>query len=184
MVAARRRWAAELLHFWFHRLRPDQWFGRNDLCDAALCRRFARELSMLRRRSAGEFMRDPLTARAAILLFDQLPRNLHRDSGLAFASDPLARAICKGAIARGWHRGLGKHERQFLYMPIMHSENRADQLLALRLYARLGDSFTFGFARSHAAMVLRFGRFPHRNALLGRRSAPAEERAVAAGHAW
>lgn len=184
MAAARRSWAAELLHFWFHDLRPGHWFGRNLFVDEALRRRFGRELAMLARRPASEFLGDPATARAAVLLFDQVPRNLHRGLPRAFATDPLARAIAKGAIARGWVKDLGKHERQFLYMPLMHSESRADQRLSLALYAALGDSFVFGFARSHAAMVRRFGRFPHRNEVLGRKSTAAELRAVAAGNAW
>ena len=184
MSAAPRRWAAELLHFWFHRLCADQWFGRSDSVDAALRRRFGRELAALQRRPSSEFLRDPETARAAVLLFDQLPRNLHRASPLAFATDPLARDICKGAIARGWDRGLGKHERQFLYMPLMHSESIADQRLSLRMFTGLGDSSITTFARMHYRMVARFGRFPHRNAELGRASTPAELRAIAAGNSW
>lgn len=184
MAAAPRRWATELLHFWFHRLRPDQWFGRNDLCDAALRRRFGRELASLSRQAPRTFLRDPATARAAVLLFDQLPRNLHRESELAFASDRLARTICKGAIARGWHRGLGRQERQFLFMPLMHSEAISDQRLSLRMFAQLGDTSITRFARAHFRMVARFGRFPHRNAVLGRRSTSAELRAIAAGNHW
>ncbi len=184
MTAARQGWAAELLHFWFHRMRPGQWFGRSALVDENLRRRFAREVPMLRRRPAREFLGDPLTARAAVLLFDQLPRNLYRDSPRAFASDALARAIAKGAIARGWDRRIGKRGRQFLYMPLMHSESRADQRLALKLYAALGDASTFGFARAHARVVLRFGRFPHRSRVLGRSSTPAEDRAMEAGNVW
>ncbi len=184
MAAARRAWAAELLHFWFHELKPRQWFGHDDMVDAGLRRRFARDLRALAGQPAVRFLTDPATARAAVLLFDQLPRNLHRGSARAFAHDAKARAIALGAMVRGWDRGLDKPGRQFLTMPLMHSESRAEQLLALRLYARLGDAFILGFARSHAAMVLRFGRFPHRNAVLGRKSTPAEARAVAEGHAW
>ena len=184
MAAAPRRWAAELLHFWFYRMRPGQWFGRNAVVDKALRRRFARELAMLQRRPAREFLRDPITARAAVLLFDQLPRNLHRDSAEAFACDLLARAITKGAIARGWDRNIGKRGCQFLYMPLMHSEAIADQRLALRLFSSLGDASITRFARAHARMVARFGRFPHRNAALGRKSTAAELRAMAAGNVW
>lgn len=184
MTAARQAWAAELLHFWFHRLRPNQWFARNDKVDAALRRRFARDLAMLGKRPARAFLRDPLTARAAVLLFDQMPRNLFRDDGRAFAYDPLARAIAKGALAKGWDRRLDKEERHFLYMSLMHSEQVADQRWALRLFARLGDARSFIFCRDHARMIERFGRFPHRNAVLGRRSTRAEKRAVAAGNAW
>lgn len=160
------------------------WFARNDTLDAAMRRRFARALAMLHRCPANQFLRDRTTARAAVLLFDQLPRNLHRDSARSFASDPLARAIAKGAIARGWHRGLGKHERQFLFMPLMHSEAIADQRLSLRMFTRLGDTSITRFARAHYRMVARFGRFPHRNAMLARVSTAAELRAVAAGNHW
>jgi uncharacterized protein (DUF924 family) len=184
MSAASRRWAAELLHFWFHPMRASQWFGRDDALDAALRRRFGGELAALQKQPARTFLRDPATARAAVLLFDQLPRNLHRDSAKAFASDSLARAICKGAVVRGWHRRLGKHEKQFLYMPLMHSEAKADQRLSLHLFTALGAMSITRFARAHARMVARFGRFPHRNAVLGRKSTAAELRAIAAGNHW
>ena len=184
MTAARSGWAAEILHYWFHQLRPDQWFGRNDVVDAALRRRFGRTLAMLGRRPAHGFLGDPLTARAAVLLFDQVPRNLFRDDARAFAYDPLARAIASGALARGWDRRMARSARHFLYMPLMHSEAIADQRRALELFARLGDSSALAFARSHARMIARFGRFPHRNAVLGRKSSAAELRAIAAGNAW
>lgn len=184
MAAARQGWPAGLLHFWFHKLTPRQRFARDDAVDAELRRRFSRTLRALGGRSPAHFLTDPTTARAAVLLFDQLPRNLERGSARAFAHDAKARAIALGAIRRGWDRGLDKAGRQFLYMPLMHSESRAEQLRSLRLYAALGDPFIFGFARRHAAMVLRFGRFPHRNATLDRTSTPAETRAVTAGNAW
>ncbi len=184
MTAARRAWAADLLHFWFHELRPDQWFGRSDHIDEVCRRRFARDLERLRSRPPRDFLKDRETARAAVLLFDQIPRNLHRDDPRAFAADPLARAICLGAIGKGWHHCLAKAERQFLYMPLMHSESIRDQRRSLRLFAELGDSFTFSFARSHYRMIARFGRFPHRNRLLGRASSAAERRAIEQGNAW
>lgn len=184
MTAAYRPWAAELLHFWFDKLRPNEWFGRSAVVDDRLRRRFSGELAALGRQPACKFLSDPTAARAAVLLFDQLPRNLFREDPRAFAFDPLARAITRGALARGWDEGLARHERQFLYMPLMHSEAIADQLLSLKLYAALGDSFVLGFARAHYRMIARFGRFPHRNAELGRKSTRAEERAVAAGNAW
>lgn len=184
MTAAQRPWAADLLHFWFHELRPQQRFARCDAVDEALRRRFAADLAALRDRPARDFLGDSLTARAAVLLFDQVPRNIFRDQARAFASDPLARAIARGAIARGWHRSLAKHERQFLYMPLMHSEGQADQRISLHMYTALGDSFITGFARAHYRMIARFGRFPHRNAVLGRKSTPAELRAIAQGNSW
>ena len=184
MTLAPRRWAAELLHFWFHRLSPEQRFGCDDAVDAALRRRFGRDLAALRGHPASEFLRDAATARAAVLLFDQVPRNLFRQNSRSFATDALARAVTHRALMRGWMRGLSKAEQQFLAMPLMHSEKLADQRLSLRIYARLRDAFVLSFARSHHRMIARFGRFPHRNPALGRQSTPAERRAVAAGNAW
>ena len=114
--------------------------------------------------------------------FDQVPRNIFRGDARSYASDPLARAIAREVLRRGWHRALGPEERQFLYMPFMHSEHILDQRLSLALFARLGRSLSF--ARSHHAMIARFGRFPHRNDVLGRETSEAEARAIAAGHAW
>ena len=183
-MMAQRPWAAGLLHFWFHKLRPAQWFGRSDEVDTALRRRFGPWLRRMGRQPASRFLTDRQTARAAVLLFDQCPRNLFRNSPRAFACDPLARAIMRGVLARGWNRKLGFNERRFLLLPLMHSESRRDQREALRRFTALHDRKTRAFAVAHAAMVLRFGRFPHRNAVLGRRSTPAELRAVAAGNHW
>ncbi|MDE2596746.1 MAG: DUF924 domain-containing protein [Sphingomonadales bacterium] len=184
MAAARRTWAADLLHFWFDTLGPRDWFGSGPSIDAALRRRFGRRLLAMRRLPASAFLTDPLTARAAILLFDHCPRNLYRQDRSSFATDPLARAITCGALRRGWDKGLAVHEAQFLLMPLMHSESRRDQRESLRRFTALGDAGIIRFARTHAAMVLRFGRFPHRNAVLGRHSSAAEIRAVAAGNHW
>jgi uncharacterized protein (DUF924 family) len=184
LAAAPRRWAAELLHFWFHALTPADWFRPDAAVDAEMRRRFGPDLAMLRPRPAGEFLTDPLTARAAVLLFDQVPRNIHRGSAQAFACDPLARAVACGALRRGWDAPLAPPERQFLAMPLMHSEDIADQRLSVAYFTRLGARHGLPFARSHHRMIARFGRFPHRNALLGRESSTAEQRAIEAGFAW
>jgi uncharacterized protein (DUF924 family) len=184
LTAARRRWAADLLHFWFHTLRPADWFRPNPQVDKEVRRRFGRDWAMLRHRPAREFLRDRQTARAAVLLFDQVPRNIHRGSPQALASDRLARAVLRGILRCGWDCGLSPAERQVFALPLMHSETIADQHLSLALYARLGHRFGLPFARSHFRMIARFGRFPHRNAALGRRSTPAELRAVEQGFAW
>lgn len=182
MAAAPRRWAAELLHLWFHTLGPADWFGGAAEVDALLRSRFAREWHALRHRPAREFLTDPLTAQAALLLFDQVPRNIFRNDPRAFASDRLALAIARGMIARGWHERLPRRMRAFAGMPLMHSEAIADQRASLRFFAHEPENRTF--AVSHHRMIARFGRFPHRNPVLGRRSTPAEKRAVAQGFAW
>ena len=184
MTAAPRRWATELLYVWFHRLDPVDWWRKDPDIDAMLRRRFADDLVALGARPAGEFVGDRLTAQAAILLFDQLPRNLFRNSPLAYRHDAKARAIAKAVLARGWDRGLSPAERQFVYMPLMHSEAIADQRLSVRLFAALPRRWGLDFARSHHRVVARFGRFPHRNAVLGRKSSDAERRAVRRGAAW
>ena len=184
MAAPQRRWAAELLHFWFHKLAPRAWFAPDPRADALLRRRFGRELMRLAARPAREFLDDPLTALAAVLLFDQLPRNLYRGTARAYSFDRLARAIASGALARGWDKVLTAPQRQFLAMPLMHSEDIADQRRSLAIYARLGRRYGWPFAVSHHRMIARFRRFPHRNAVLGRASSPAEEAAVAAGNRW
>jgi len=184
LAAPQRRWAAELLHVWFHMLGPRAWFAPDWRTDAMLRKRFGRELTALGTRPAREFLTEPRAALAAVLLFDQLPRNLYRRSPRAFAFDPLARAIARGAHDLGWDAALAPQERQFLAMPLMHSEAIADQERSLRIYAGLGRRYGWPFARSHHRVIARFGRFPHRNEALGRDSTPAEERAVAAGFAW
>ena len=152
--------------------------------DSLMRRRFRRELTFLRPRPPGDFLDGPQTALAAVLLFDQLPRNLFRKSPRAYAFDQLARAIATGALDRGWDRSLTASQRQFLAMPLMHSERIADQLRCLRYFARLGPRYGWPYARSHHRMIARFGRFPHRNEVLRRKSTPAERRAVEQGFAW
>ena len=182
MTVARRRWAAELLHVWFHHLGPADWYRGGPEVDALLRRRFAAEWRALRQRPAHEFLTGPRTAQAAVLLFDQVPRNLFRDDPRAFATDPLARATARAMIARGWDETLPGRERAFVGMPLMHSEHIADQRASLAYFA--SEPANRAFARSHYRMIARFGRFPHRNRVLGRASTPAEERAIAAGFAW
>lgn len=182
MAAAPRRWAADLLHFWFHDLGPADWWGGTPALDERIARRFGGTWDALHNRPAGDFLRDPLTAQAAILLFDQIPRNIHRGAPDAFATDCLARAIATGFIARGWHQMLTRDARAFAGMPLMHSEAIADQRESLAYFRHIPGNYAF--ARDHWRMIARFGRFPHRNRILGRRSTAAEEAAVAAGNAW
>ena len=171
-------------HLWFRKLRPADWFGGGERVDELLKERFEGDLAMMAQARAASFLDDPRTALAAVLLFDQVPRNLYRDSARAFLYDPLARTIVHAALHRGWDRMLDPQERQFLYMPLMHSEDIADQELSLALFRRLPRRMGWDFARSHHRMIARFGRFPHRNDVLGRESTTAEKRAVAAGFNW
>ena len=183
-MLAPRPWAAELLHFWFEVLGPSDWFTPSAAVDAELARRFANDLHALGACSPEAFLPEPRVTRAAILLFDQVPRNLHRDTALAWAWDGLARELARSAIAHGVHRGLSRAEAQFVAMPLMHSEDIADQNASTAFFARHGDAHTLRFARAHREMVARFGRFPHRNEALGRESSAAERRAIENGFDW
>lgn len=184
MTAVRRAWAADMHHFWFRKLGPADWFSGGPAVDEAIRARFARWHAVLRSQPDGSFLDSPRGALAAVLLFDQVPRNVFRGTPAAFATDPLALAITKAALRREWDRGLNLSERQFLYMPLMHSEDICDQRMSLRLFGQLPRRLGWDFARSHHRMIARFGRYPHRNAVLGRDSSTAEQRAVEAGNAW
>ena len=183
MAAVVRPWARDLLYVWFERLGPSDWFGGGEKVDDLLARRFEHVLHAMGSQPAYDFLGERTIARAAILLFDQVPRNLYRDTAQAVAWDDLALSLTHFALRRGWLRGLSRSEKQFLLMPLMHSEAIADQELSLRLFARHVRG-SLGFAKAHHRMIARFGRFPHRNEALGRTSTEAEKRAVAAGFSW
>ena len=183
MTAAARPWARELLHFWFAKLGPGDRFGGSDAIDAELARRFEADWRRMRSEPAGSFLTSSATARAAILLFDQVPRNIFRGSAKAFASDPLALSIAKAFLGAGLDRGLPEQQRLFAVMPFMHSEDIADQRFCVAYFARYLPR-QLSFARDHHAMIARFGRYPHRNAVLGRTSTPAEKRAIEEGFSW
>ena len=110
-----------------------------------------------------------------MLVLDQFPRNMFRDTPQAFATDALARAVAQGAIAQGLDDGLEPEQRVFLYLPLEHSEDKDDQALAVALISGLGDAEFTRYAQAHKAVIDRFGRFPHRNAVLGRPSTPEEQ---------
>ena len=178
-----RPWARELTRVWFHELSPSDWFGGGAAVDALLERRFGDLWAALRTQPAGSFLDSPRTVQAAILLFDQVPRNIHRDSPTSYATDHLALNLTYHILRRGWLSRFTRVETQFILMPLMHSEHIADQRLSVQLFARHVPS-SLSFAQSHWRMIARFGRFPHRNEVLGRRSTPAEREAIAAGFSW
>lgn len=177
-------WAEQLLHFWFVDHGFADWFKGGEAFDEAVTARFAEWREALRELPAGQFLADPHTALAAVILFDQVPRNAYRATAEAFATDHLALAIARMAVAGAFDAGLSRDERLFLYLPFEHSEDMDDQRESVRLISQLGDSNLLQFAQSHLAMIERFGRFPHRNAALGRADRPGEADAVAAGNSW
>ena len=170
-------WRHDVLAFWFG-LDPKQWWKSDPLVDDQVRERFQKLWSRKRELPVESFLDDPLTALAAVILFDQFPRNMFRGNAEQFATDHLALAIAKAAVDRGFADGLEKDERVFLYMPFQHSESLADQNRSIQLVTALDDDYHLGFAKKHHDVIARFGRFPHRNAMLGRAPRPDE---VAAG---
>ena len=183
MTSDPSEWVGNLLHFWFETLGPGDWFGGSPAVDAALEERFEPVLLEQAGKPFETFLSSRKTAQAAILLFDQVPRNIYRDTALAFAYDPLALALAKHCIGKGWDEGLPDAQRQFVAMPLMHSENIADQEASLAYFAQHLPG-NLSFAKSHHAMIARFGRFPHRNDVLGRETTPQEQAAIDEGFSW
>ena len=162
-----RDWRAEVLKFWFG-LDPAMRWTTNPALDHRINQRFLRLWAEKRQHPVESFLGDPLTALAAVILFDQFPRNMLRGHADQFATDHLALAIARTAADKGFDAELQSQERGFLYMPLQHSENHADQKRSLLLFTKLGDPHQLGYAKRHHDIIERFGRFPHRNAMLGR----------------
>ena len=177
-------WAAQLLAFWFDDHGMDDWYGGGADFDAAVRDLAGDWHAALRALPAANFLTDPDTALAAAILFDQVPRNIDRGSAEAFATDDLARAIARGIVAKGWDQNWPDARRQFAYLPYQHSEDIADQRESLRLFGQLADPLFHDYAQKHFDIVERFGRFPHRNAALGRANRPGEEAAIEEGRNW
>ncbi|WP_448665005.1 DUF924 family protein [Sphingomonas sp. CJ20] len=164
--------AREVLGFWFEMLMPEQHFARSDAVDTAIADRFADLREAVLASSAQGWRDDPETLLAAVIVLDQFSRNLFRDDPRAYAADPLAQELTQEAIAKGWDVVLAPERRAFLYMPLMHAEDAGLQAESVRRFTALGLSQDY--AEDHAAVIAQFGRFPTRNAALGRDSTPEE----------
>jgi uncharacterized protein (DUF924 family) len=167
--------AEEVRRFWLEETPAELRFARDAALDAQIVARFAGLRDAVLASHAAGWRGDPHTLLAAVILLDQFSRNIHRGSAKAFGADPLARALTREALAHRWGEGMSAVERQFLYMPLMHSEALSDQLAGLALFEADGkNGIVADFARRHAAQIARFGRFPQRNAPLGRATTEAE----------
>ena len=162
-------WRSNVLKFWFG-LRPEQWWSGGDALDHRIKQNFLKLWFEKRQLPVESFLSDPLTALAGVILFDQFPRNMFRGHADAYSTDHIALAIAKEAIALGFDKELASEERKFLYMPFQHSENLDDQNRAVLLFTELGDQHQLGYAKHHREIIETYGRFPHRNAILGRAS--------------
>jgi uncharacterized protein (DUF924 family) len=166
-------WQDEVLAFWFG-LSKEQWWKADPALDSEVRDRFLALWETQRENVPEAFLGSARDSIAAVVLFDQFPRNMHRGHADQFSTDPLALAVARGAVDRGLDEAMSGQERGFLYMPFQHSEDIADQRRSVALFTALGDSYQLDFARKHHDVVERFGRFPHRNAILGRPPRPAE----------
>ncbi len=172
-AAGEAAWVADVLHFWFEELGPAHWFNRSDAVDAQIRDRFL----ALHRRLATDRDTGPIAPRqllATVVVLDQFSRNLFRESPRAFSADPIARRLARIGIEQGLDLAMRSEERYFLYLPFEHSENRADQALALNLIQSLGNEEWTRYAIDHKTTIDRFGRFPHRNIALDRASTAEE----------
>lgn len=160
--------------FWFETLAPEQWFRADPEVDRAVRTAFGDLYERFVQFGTEDWEATPDGALAAVLGFDQLPRNLFRGQARAFATDERALALAERAIARGFDQALPPQRRMMLYMPFQHSEDRAIQARSVALFEALGEPRALDFARRHQAVIERFGRFPHRNAALGRASTAEE----------
>jgi uncharacterized protein (DUF924 family) len=170
-------WQDEVLAFWFG-LAPEQWWKADPGLDAEIRERFLDLWERERENLPEAFLASPRDAVAAVILFDQFPRNMFRGHADQFSTDPLALAVAKEAVERGLDDAMSPAERGFLYMPYQHSEDIADQRRSLALFTALGDAYQLGFAKKHHDVITNYGRFPHRNAILGR---PPRADEIAAG---
>ena len=163
-----------VLKFWFEEIEPKSWWIADHAFDRQVEERF---LPLLHKAAQGELFswrKEPKGRLAEVIVLDQFSRNIYRHSPLAFAQDPMALALAQEAIAVGAHQPLSPIERSFLYMPFMHSESRQIHEWAERLYRENGLQDSYKFELKHKAIIDRFGRYPHRNEVLGRPSSAEE----------
>ena len=166
--------ADALLAWWFAPETKPRWFGGGEAFDVAVRDRLG---PLCARAMAGElagWAADIRGLLALVILLDQVPRNIFRGTPQAFAGDPEALALARLAVDRGLDQDMAVDERLFLYLPFEHAEDLADQARSVALFRALGDAGYLDYALRHQAVIERFGRFPHRNAILGRPSTAAE----------
>ncbi len=169
-------WPQEVLGFWFEELTPKEWFKKSRAVDGRIADLFLTTYLHVADGRADDDLAGSLeAARAAIIVLDQFPRNLFRGDPMSFATDRKALVLARRIIEARQDRDLAKDQRLFVYLPFEHSENTADQDRSVELISALGDDELTRYALAHREVIERFGRFPHRNAVLNRNSTAAEE---------
>jgi uncharacterized protein (DUF924 family) len=163
-----------VIDFWFTELTPKHHFAKDAALDEAIRSRFGATMDAASRCELSEWRATPEGRLAEVLVLDQFSRNVYRDTPQAFAQDALALALAQELVASGQDSSLPLAQRSFAYMPYMHSESALVHAQAVVLFDQPGMEDTLRFEQRHQAIVERFGRYPHRNAILGRESTPEE----------
>jgi uncharacterized protein (DUF924 family) len=171
---------ADVLAFW-RAAGPDKWFEKDDVFDGEIRERFLDTYAAAAAGRLAAWEGDHEGALALLIVVDQFPRNMFRGDARTYAADPLARAVAERAIARGFDKLYVPPERRFFYLPFTHSENLAHQERCIALNRAAGDEEGVKWAEVHADIIRRFGRFPHRNQVLGRATTPEEQAFLDAG---
>jgi uncharacterized protein (DUF924 family) len=167
-------WIEAVNRYWFVELGPDDWFSARPEIDAQIRTRFGTLYADLKKNPPAAEQLQADGHIATVIVFDQFPRNLFRQSAAAYATDELALKMARHAVDNELDPALRPRQRQFLYMPFMHSEHRAMQVRSILLFSSIGIPGLIGYATQHKEIIDRFGRFPHRNAALGRTSSQDE----------
>lgn len=166
----------DVLNFWFNETEPAQWFQKNPDFDQSIRDRFQMTYTMARDGVCDGWNGDVEGVLALCLVLDQFPRNMFRDTAQAFATDDQALAVARRALTLGYDQILPVIQRRFIYLPFEHSERMEDQEKSVSLFAAMRDEDPLGYeyAVRHRDVIAQFGRFPHRNAVLGRANTEAE----------
>lgn len=164
----------EILDFWFEELTPMQWFKTDEALDLKMTEKYIALHSGVTDGEFSYWRNDPLGRLAEILVIDQFSRNIYRDDPKSFIYDPMSLALAQECIRGEYHRSFSLIQKQFLYMPFMHSESAVVHNTALLLFSEPGLEESLEYELKHKEVIERFGRFPHRNIVIGRQSTPEE----------
>lgn len=164
----------DILNFWFSPETQPNWFAKSDEFDQSLKEKFGDILEQASKTELWSWRKNADGRLAEILVLDQFSRNIFRDTPRAFTQDSLALALAQEAISQGLDKQLSPEQRSFLYMPFMHSESKLIHEFALKLFQRLGNPENLEYEIKHKIIIDRFGRYPHRNQILGRESTEEE----------
>lgn len=164
----------DIINFWFHQLTPQQWWAKDAKLDEEIKTRFSELHAKATRCELYDWRMAAKGRLAEIIILDQFSRNIYRDTPQAFANDPLALALAQEALAVDADKALSPVERSFLYLPFMHSESAEIHKVAMILFSAEGMENNLDFEIQHQKIIERFGRYPHRNKILGRESTPEE----------